>query len=120
MNDDLRAAVAADMPRLKELLSDLVRLPSVSAPGYDQTEVRKAAEMIVSVLEDAGYQNSQLLEVEGGNPAVFGELPAPDGAPTVLLYAHYDVQPPGPASEWWNDPFDPDRKGRPPLRSRFG
>jgi acetylornithine deacetylase/succinyl-diaminopimelate desuccinylase-like protein len=113
MNDDLRAAVAADMPRLKDLLSDLVRLPSVSAPGYDQTEVRKTAEMIVTVLEGAGFHNSQLLEVEGGNPAVFGELPAPDGAPTILLYAHYDVQPPGPASEWATGPFDPvETKGR--------
>jgi acetylornithine deacetylase/succinyl-diaminopimelate desuccinylase-like protein len=113
MNDDLRAAVAADMPRLKELLSDLVRLPSVSAPGYDQTEVRRAAEMIVTVLESAGYQNSQLLEADGGNPAVFGELPAPEGAPTILLYAHYDVQPPGPASEWRTGPFDPvEKNGR--------
>jgi acetylornithine deacetylase/succinyl-diaminopimelate desuccinylase-like protein len=113
MNDDLRAAVAADMPRLKDLLSELVRMPSVSAPGFDKAEVRKAGEMIVSVLEDAGFQNSQLLEVEGGNPAVFGELPAPEGAPTILLYAHYDVQPPGPASEWQTAPYDPvEKNGR--------
>ncbi|MEX1124696.1 MAG: M20/M25/M40 family metallo-hydrolase, partial [Acidimicrobiia bacterium] len=110
MNDDLRSAVAADMPRLKDLLADLVRLPSVSAPGYDQGEVRKAAGSIVTILEDAGFENSQLLEVEGGNPAVFGQLPAPDGAPTIFLYAHYDVQPPGPAGEWETDPFDPVEK----------
>lgn len=113
MNDDLRAAVAADMPRLKDLLAELVRLPSVSAPGYDQGEVRKAAEMLVSILASAGFENSQLLEVDGGNPAVFGERPAPQGAPTILLYAHYDVQPPGPASEWQTGPFDPvEKNGR--------
>ncbi len=113
MNDDLRAAVAADMPRLKDLLAELVRLPSVSAPGYDQGEVRKAAEMLVSILASAGFENSQLLEVDGGNPAVFGERPAPQGAPTILLYAHYDVQPPGPASEWHTGPFDPvEKNGR--------
>jgi acetylornithine deacetylase/succinyl-diaminopimelate desuccinylase-like protein len=110
MNDDLRAAIAADMPRLKDLLADLVRLPSVSAPGFDQGEVMDAAKRIVTILDSAGFENSQLLEVDGGNPAVFGELPAPEGAPTILLYAHYDVQPPGPASEWETAPFDPVEK----------
>ena len=110
MHEDLRAAVAADLPRLRDLLADLVRLPSVSAPGYDQGEVRAAAEKIVAIIEDAGFENSQLLEVEGGNPAVFGELAAPDGAPTILLYAHYDVQPPGPAADWDSPPFEPVEK----------
>lgn len=109
MNDDLRAAVASDMPRLTRLLGDLVRLPSVSAPGYDQANVHRAAENIVEMLAEAGFQNSQLLQVDGGNPAVFAEIPAPDGAPTLLLYAHYDVQPPGPAAEWATDPFEPEQ-----------
>ncbi len=113
MNDDLRAAVAADMPRLTALLADLVRMPSVSAPGYDQTAVHEAAEAIVGMLPDYGFDNARLLEVEGGNPAVFAEIPAPDGAPTLLLYAHYDVQPPGPAEEWDTGPFEPvERDGR--------
>jgi acetylornithine deacetylase/succinyl-diaminopimelate desuccinylase-like protein len=113
MSDDLRANVAADMPRLTELLGDLVRLPSVSAPGYDMRNVREAAEKIAQILEESGYQNTQLFEVDGGNPAVFAEIPAPDGAPTLLLYAHYDVQPPGPTTEWGTGPFDPvERDGR--------
>ena len=113
MHDDLRAYVAADMPRLTQLLSDLVRLPSVSAPGYDRATVHQAAETIVDMLEQAGYQNAQLLEVDSGNPAVFAEIPGPAGAPTLLLYAHYDVQPPGPAEEWETGPFDPvERNGR--------
>jgi acetylornithine deacetylase/succinyl-diaminopimelate desuccinylase-like protein len=113
MSDQLRANVAADMPRLTALLEDLVRMPSVSAPGYDRSKVHDAARSIVGLLAEAGYQNAQLLEVEGGNPAVFAEIPAPDGAPTLLLYAHYDVQPPGPAQDWKTGPFDPEvRDGR--------
>jgi acetylornithine deacetylase/succinyl-diaminopimelate desuccinylase-like protein len=113
MHDDLRAGVAADMPRLIELLADLVRLPSVSASGYDQSRVQEAAEAIVAHLDESGFRNAQLLRADGGNPAVFAEIPAPDGAPTLLLYSHYDVQPPGPAAEWHSDPFQAvERDGR--------
>ncbi|MBW3666434.1 MAG: M20/M25/M40 family metallo-hydrolase [Actinobacteria bacterium] len=113
MHEDLKTAVAADMPRLKELLMSLVRLESVSADGYDPGVVRRAGEKIVSMLEGAGYENAQLLESSTGRPAVFAERPGPEGAPTVLLYAHYDVQPPGPLPEWESGPFDPvERDGR--------
>jgi len=113
MHEDLRSAVSADMPRLKQLLMDLVRLDSVSADGYDPEEVRRAGETIVGMLDDAGFQSAQLLESSKGRPAVFAEMPAPDGAPTLLLYAHYDVQPPGPIDEWETGPFDPvERDGR--------
>jgi acetylornithine deacetylase/succinyl-diaminopimelate desuccinylase-like protein len=113
MSDDLRERVSADMPRLTQLLADLIRLPSVSAPGYEKATVRQAAETIVAMLDEAGYQGAQLLDVDGGNPAVFAEIPGPEGAPTLLLYAHYDVQPPGPATEWDTDPFEPvERDGR--------
>ncbi|MCZ6737828.1 MAG: M20/M25/M40 family metallo-hydrolase [Actinobacteria bacterium] len=110
MHDDLRAAVGADMPRLKDLLSDLVRLESVSAHGYDPVNVRKAGETIVGLLEEAGFQNAQLLHSSNGHPAVFAEKPPPEGAPTILLYAHYDVQPPGPMEDWARGPFEPFEK----------
>lgn len=110
MHDHLKAAVAADLPRLKQMLSDLVRIPSISAPGFDPADVRSAAGHIVGLLEDQGFQNAQLLEAEAGHPAVFAEIPAPEGAPTILLYAHYDVQPPGPATHWDTGPFDPYEK----------
>ena len=101
------------MPRLKALLADLVRMESVSADGYDPAGVRGAGETIVSMLGEAGYQNARLLESSNGHPAVFAELPAPKGAPTLLLYAHYDVQPPGPIEEWDSGPFEPvERDGR--------
>ena len=113
MHDDLRGAVSADMPRLKEILMDLVRLDSVSADGYDPGKVREAGEIIVGMLDDAGFHNAQLLESSKGRPAIFAEMPAPNGAPTLLLYAHYDVQPPGPIDEWETGPFDPvERDGR--------
>jgi acetylornithine deacetylase/succinyl-diaminopimelate desuccinylase-like protein len=110
MHDDLRAAVAADMPRLMEMLSDLVRLESVSAHGHDPARVRDAAERILAMVEAAGFSNGQLLESGVGHPAVFAEIPAPDGAPTLLLYAHYDVQPTGPIEEWETGPFEPFEK----------
>lgn len=113
MHDDLRAAVAADMPRLKELLGNLIRMRSVSAHGYDPAEVRAAGEAIVAMLDEGGFHGARLLESSTGHPAVFAERPGPPGSPTVLLYAHYDVQPPGPAEEWETGPFEPsERNGR--------
>jgi cysteinylglycine-S-conjugate dipeptidase len=113
MHDDLRSAVAADMPRLTELLATLIRMESVSADGYDPRTVRGAGEAIVAILDEAGFDNAQLLESTNGHPAVFAEKPGPEGAPKVLLYAHYDVQPPGPINEWETGPFDPvERNGR--------
>lgn len=113
MHDDLRAAVAADMPRLKDLLSTLIRMKSVSADGYDPAAVREVAETIVAMLGQAGFSNAQLLESSNGHPTVFAEMPPPEGAPTVLLYAHYDVQPPGPIEEWESGPFEPlEKNGR--------
>lgn len=113
MHDDLRAAVAADMDRLKDLLGTLIRLPSVSADGFDPDAVRSAGKALVEILDGAGFEKSQLLESSSGHPSVFAEKRVSEGAPTVLLYAHYDVQPPGPAEEWDTDPFEPvERAGR--------
>jgi acetylornithine deacetylase/succinyl-diaminopimelate desuccinylase-like protein len=108
--ENLKQAVSADMPHLRSMLEELVRIPSISAPGFDRADVKRAAKHIVGLLNEAGYSNAQLLEVDGGNPAVFAEIPAPEGAPTILLYAHYDVQPPGPAHEWKTGPFEPFEK----------
>lgn len=110
MHDDLKTAVSADMPRLKQLLFDLVRLDSVSAHGHDPAKVRRSADAIVSMLGDYGFQGARLLESSTGHPAIFAEIPPPPGAPTVLLYAHYDVQPPGPLEEWETGPFEPFEK----------
>ncbi|MDJ0959179.1 MAG: dipeptidase [Acidimicrobiia bacterium] len=114
MHDDLAASIDTHFPAMRAALEDLVRIPSVSAPGYDPTEVRRGAAAVAELLRKVGMRDVRLLELEGAHPAVFGEIPAPPGAPTVLLYAHQDVQPPGPSSEWdMDDPFSPvERDGR--------
>lgn len=111
MHDDLANRVDQDSAYLRSVLEDLVRIPSVSAAGYDPAHVRSSAEHISRLLEGEGLQDVRLLEMEGAHPAVFGQVPAPDGAPTVLLYAHHDVQPPGPAHEWQTGPFEPHESG---------
>ncbi|MFP5332101.1 MAG: dipeptidase [Acidimicrobiia bacterium] len=109
----LTATVDANFDEMRSILEDLIRIPSVSAAGYPPAEVRRSAEHIAALLRAEGASDVRLLELEGAHPAVYGEVPGPDGAPTVLLYAHHDVQPPGPADEWETSPFDPfERDGR--------
>lgn len=110
MTPDIRSAVEDDSARIQNELELLVRIPSVSAPGYPPTEVRRSAETVASLLTESGLENVQLLEVDGAHPAVYGEIPGPVGAPTILLYAHHDVQPPGPADQWESPPFEPIEK----------
>lgn len=103
----LRERIASDMPRTIAELERLVRIPSMGYPDYDPANVRASAEATRQILEDAGVENARLLELEGGHPAVFGELAGPDDAPTILLYAHHDVQPEGPLDQWDTPPFEP-------------
>lgn len=95
------------MPELIDTLEALVRIPSVSATGYDAGEVRRSAELVASLFRDAGCDQVRLLERDGAHPAVFAQVAAAEDAPTVLLYAHHDVQPPGPTDEWDAAPFEP-------------
>ena len=113
MNDDLRSTIDDLFPEIQSTLEELVRIPSVSAAAFDAAEVRRSAEAVAALYTDAGFPDVRLLEIEGAHPAVFAHSPAPPGAPTVLLYAHHDVQPPGPDSEWSTAPFEPVvREGR--------
>jgi len=108
----LREAVAREMPGVRRDLEALVRIPSVSALAFDQAQVQASAQAVAELLRGAGLQDVELLR-EGGAPAVVGHLPGPDGAPTVLLYAHHDVQPPGEDADWTSAPFEPvERDGR--------
>ena len=113
MHEDLATAVDGDFARASKELEQLVSIPSVSAPDFDGNEVRRSAAAVAELLRSSGVGEVRLLEIEGAHPAVYGEIAAPPGAPTVLLYAHHDVQPPGPAEEWDTDPFQPtERDGR--------
>jgi acetylornithine deacetylase/succinyl-diaminopimelate desuccinylase-like protein len=103
----LRRSVADDMPRTVAELERLVRIPSIGHPGYDPANVRESAEVTAEILRSAGVDDARLLELDGGHPAVVGEITGPVGAPVVLLYAHHDVQPEGVAEDWQSGPFEP-------------
>lgn len=111
--DALRARTAAAFGALRADLEALVRIPSVSNAEFDQAHVSASAEAVVALLRGAGLDDVQVLSVPSGAPAVVGRRPAPEGAPTVLLYAHHDVQPPGDDADWDSPPFEPtERDGR--------
>lgn len=109
----LRARLARLMPGIREDLERLVRIPSVSAPAFDQATVEASAQAVADLLRGAGMPEVEVLRVPGGAPAVVARRPAPAGAPTVLLYAHHDVQPPGDEAAWTTPAFTPtERDGR--------
>ena len=97
--------VDAVMPALIDELGALVAHPSVAFPGFPAEPVHAMADAVVDLLRRSGADNAGLLDIPGGYPAVWAEIPAPPGAPTVLLYAHYDVQPAPVEQGWHTDPF---------------
>ncbi|MEI5520182.1 dipeptidase [Streptomyces brasiliscabiei] len=106
--------VAALMPRARQELTELVAFRSVA--DFDQfpkSESEGAARWVADALRAEGFQDVALLDTPDGTQSVYGFLPGPEGAKTVLLYAHYDVQPPLDESAWLSPPFElTERDGR--------
>ena len=109
--DQIRSAVRDVLPSVRADLEALVRIPSVSADPARAEEVRRSADVTAELFRAEGFDDVRILTAEGGAPAVVARRPAPAGAPTVLLYAHHDVQPVGDPADWDSDPFEPTERG---------
>lgn len=107
-SQDIKQTVHQIMPTVIENLKQLVSIPSIATQGYPRERVLEAARITEAQLKAAGFQQvRQLGDLSDGYPALYGEIQGPPGAPIVLLYAHYDVQPAGRAQEWNSPPFEP-------------
>jgi cysteinylglycine-S-conjugate dipeptidase len=111
VSNDLRTAVDKVLPGVRADLERLVRIPSVSIDPGHRNAVRESAEATAELFRDLNLPTVDILSVEGGAPAVVARRPAPGGRPTVLLYAHHDVQPTGDIAEWHTDPFVATERG---------
>jgi acetylornithine deacetylase/succinyl-diaminopimelate desuccinylase-like protein len=98
------------VPKLEAELAELVAIPSVSEAGYPEhtrPALRQAHEAVLTLFRDAGCEQLASIELPDTAPIVTGGIDAPPGAPTVLLYSHYDVVPTGDESLWHTRPFEP-------------
>jgi acetylornithine deacetylase/succinyl-diaminopimelate desuccinylase-like protein len=95
-----------------EDLAALARIPSVSARGFDAAHVARSAEATADLLAKSGFERAEVLTLPGAHPYAVAEwLHAGPDAPTLLFYAHHDVQPPGREGHWHSPPFEPTQRG---------
>jgi acetylornithine deacetylase/succinyl-diaminopimelate desuccinylase-like protein len=118
MNKQVPAASALEHfdKHTTELLNDLkqlVRIPSISFPGFDPGPVSQCADAVAALFKKSGLDDVRILKASTGHPSVFGQWIGAPGQPTILLYAHHDVQPTGRDGLWTTPPFEPtERNGR--------
>lgn len=112
--DPIAETVVSLMPRARTELSELVAFRSVADPAqFPKSECEAAAVWVADALRAEGFQDVAVLDTPDGTQSVYGLLAGPAGAPTVLLYAHYDVQPPLDEAAWQTPPFElTERDGR--------
>jgi len=97
----------------QKTLVELSRIPSVSAQGFPPAEVRRSADATADAMRRVGIENVEVLEIPGVHAYVYGDWLHRPGTPTILLYGHHDVQPPGRPEKWLSPAFEPtERKGR--------
>ncbi|MEC4019068.1 dipeptidase [Streptomyces sp. H27-D2] len=110
----LAETVASLQSRARTELAELVAFRSVADPAqFPKSECEAAANWVAEALRTEGFEDVALLDTPDGSQSVYGFLPGPAGAPTVLLYAHYDVQPPLDEAAWLSPPFElTERDGR--------
>lgn len=109
--ETVRTRVRDLMPTLRRDLEDLVRIESVSADPARSAEVWRCADAVADLFRAEGFEEVDIVSANGGGPAVLGHKPGPEGAPTVLLYAHHDVQPENDHADWDSPPFEPTERG---------
>jgi acetylornithine deacetylase/succinyl-diaminopimelate desuccinylase-like protein len=109
-NPDLRAHLEATREERLESLKAFLRIPSISGLPEHAPDVRRAAEWLAATLREAGVEHVEVAET-GGHPVVYGDWLHTDGAPTILVYGHYDVQPVDPLDLWHSPPFEPEADG---------
>src|SRR5450755_3773672 len=90
-------------------LKDLLRIPSISTLPEHNQDCRRAAEVLATELKRIGMENVRIIETQG-HPLVYADWLHAEGKPTVLVYGHYDVQPPDPLDEWLSPPFEPEER----------
>lgn len=116
--DAVRSAAEGAVPAAIADLGSLVRIPSVAFPGFERAEVQRSADAVKALLEGLGIFDRVEVKTarvpesgEEGMPAVLATRPARNGRPTILLYAHHDVQPVGDETLWESTPFEPTLRG---------
>ncbi|MEL6721065.1 MAG: M20/M25/M40 family metallo-hydrolase, partial [Bacteroidota bacterium] len=102
----VQSYIAENKTRFLEELMELLRIPSISADSAYNNDVRRAAEFVAEKMTEAGADQVKLYETEG-HPIVYGEKIIDPNLPTVLVYGHYDVQPPDPLDLWDTPAFEP-------------
>ncbi|GAB2762527.1 M20/M25/M40 family metallo-hydrolase [Nocardioides salsibiostraticola] len=115
MSQEMRDRVAQVLPGIRKDLEDLVRIESVSADPARAGEVQRCAEAVAELFRAENFDSVEIVSAraDGGAPAVIAHKAGPAGAPTVLLYAHHDVQPENDHAEWDTPPFEPTERDSP-------